>query len=66
MKSAGGGSSSGGDGTAGSITGTGDGGATVPDSMNKLAIKAEYMAARQAWIRAGKKGDPPPRPEGID
>lgn len=36
------------------------------DRMAKLELKRQYMEARQAWIRNGKKGDPPVKPEGID
>lgn len=54
--------------TGASATGSGsaDGGPTVPDSMNALAAKAQYLAARRAWIQGGKKGDPPPKPEGVE
>ena len=36
------------------------------DAMGKVELKRQYMQARQAWIAGGKKGDPPPMPDGLD
>ncbi|MBI1290145.1 hypothetical protein GC173_02715 [bacterium] len=70
MKNAGAGSgtagSDTGSATSGSITSGFDTSPTVPDSMNTLAAKQQYLAARRAWIAGGKKGDPPAKPEGMD
>lgn len=38
----------------------------VPDSMQQLELKQQYLQARKAWIDGGKKGDPPQKPEGLD
>lgn len=38
---------------------------TSPDAIAALELKREYLAARQAWLASGKKGDPPPKPPGI-
>ncbi len=35
-------------------------------SVDKLELKRQYMEQRRAWIAAGKKGDPPPKPPGVD
>jgi HEAT repeat protein len=36
-----------------------------PTSIDTLELRRQYMAARQEWIRNGKKGDPPVPPPGI-
>jgi hypothetical protein len=43
--------------------GVGDAGGVA---VNKVELRRQYLAARQEWIRGGKRGDPPPKPEGID
>lgn len=38
----------------------------VPDSINKIELRRQYMAARKAWVDGGKQGDPPSKPVGLD
>ncbi len=40
--------------------------AEMPDNIKKLELKRQYMEARHAWVQGGKRGDPPPKPEGLD
>jgi hypothetical protein len=52
----------------GSATGGGDSNEKTapPNHTDKLALKAQHLAARKAWIAGGKKGDPPAPPPGMD
>ncbi|MBI5154086.1 hypothetical protein HZA57_02520 [Candidatus Poribacteria bacterium] len=37
----------------------------IPDSVNKLELRRQYVEARRAWIAGGKQGPPPEPPPGA-
>ncbi len=39
---------------------------SMPSTVVQLEERRAYMDARRAWIEGGKKGDPPPKPAGMD